>query len=95
MQENFSQNNQNIQNGQNKQHTLTVEQRKKIVMTGVESVNSFSPQQINLTVDGGKMTITGNDLKITNFSKTSGAFSAIGEVTSIKYGGGGLMGLFK
>lgn len=78
-------------------HTLTVEQQKKITMSGVESVNAFSSGQINLSITGGKVTITGSNLKITAFSKASGAFAATGTVYGVRYntGGGKFSGLFK
>lgn len=78
-------------------HTLTIEQQKKITMSGVESVNSFSSVRIDLTVSGGKVTISGGDLKISSFSKSSGAFSATGKVSGVKYDsrGGKLAGLFR
>ena len=66
---------------------LTVEQQKKISLTGVESVDAFSDAEIKLTVAGKKMRITGSGLKVIAFSKGSGAFSAIGEVSIIRYGG--------
>ncbi len=66
---------------------LTVEQQKKISLTGVESVDAFSDTEIRLTVAGKKMRITGAGLKVLSFSKGSGAFSAIGEVSLIRYGG--------
>ena len=66
---------------------LTVEQQKKISLTGVESVDAFSDTEIRLTVAGKKMRITGTGLKVLSFSKGSGAFSAIGVVSLIRYGG--------
>ncbi len=66
---------------------LTVEQQKKISLTGVESVDAFSDTEVRLTVAGKKMRITGSGLKVQAFSKGSGAFSAIGEVSVIRYGG--------
>lgn len=66
---------------------LTVEQQKKISLTGVESVDAFSAEDIRLTVCGKKMRISGTHLKVLSFSKGSGAFSAIGEVNYIRYGG--------
>ncbi len=78
-------------------HTLTIEQRKRITMTGVESVTAFSPQQISLTLSDGKLVVMGSDLKITAFSKTSGAFSATGNISALRYGGraGKLSGIFR
>ncbi len=70
-------------------HTLTIEQRKRITMTGVESVTAFSPQQISLTLADGKLVVTGSGLKIAAFSKTTGAFTATGNISALRYGGGG------
>ena len=65
---------------------LTVEQQKKLSLTGVESVDAFSETEIRLCVAGKKMLIKGAGLKVLSFSKGSGAFSAIGEVSFIRYG---------
>ena len=68
------------------QSVLTIEQRKKITMTCVESVDAFSDERILLTVGGQRVTIEGTNLKIAAFSQGSGSFSASGEVRSVKYG---------
>ena len=79
------------------QSILTIEQRKKITMTCVESVDAFSETRILLTVGGQRVTIDGNKLKILTFSQGSGNFSASGEVRALRYesGKGKLAGLFK
>lgn len=74
------------------QSVLTIEQRKKISMTAVESVDSFSDSRITLTVGGQKVTIDGLKLKILSFSQGSGAFSASGEVRGVRYGSKGKLG---
>ncbi len=76
---------------------LTLEQRKKITLTAVESVDGFSEERITLTVGGQKVTIDGARLKILAFSQGSGSFSASGEVRSVRYGAGkrALSALFK
>ena len=81
-----------------RQSILTIEQQKKISMTGVDSVDAFSDDAIVLTVNGKKVVIGGSKLKVIAFSQGSGNFAATGEVTSVKYGGakGKLLGrLFK
>ena len=79
------------------QSILTIEQRKKITMTAVESVDAFSEERILLTVAGQRVTIDGTHLKIQAFSQGSGSFSATGEVRAVKYGSakGKLAGLLK
>ena len=78
-------------------HSLMLEQRKILNISGVESVISFSEVKILLGLSGGeKLHILGTDLKIVNFSKTSGAFTAEGTVVGVNYGGKSLVSrLFK
>lgn len=65
---------------------LTIEQRKKISLTNVESVDAFSENRILLTVGGARVTIEGTHLKALSFSQGSGAFSASGDVSLVRYG---------
>ena len=73
---------------QEMKHSVTIEQRKNITVSAVESVIAFSEVKILLALIGGeRMSILGSSLKITAFSKTSGSFTAEGTVTSVSYGG--------
>lgn len=77
---------------------LTIEQQEKITFTGVESVDSFSETNINLTVNGKRVQITGTHLKVLAFAKGSGNFSAMGQVNGVKFSfakGKGLQRLLK
>ena len=65
--------------------SVTIDQQKRITMTCVESVDSFSMQQISVTVGGGKAIVSGEGLKIVNFSKSNGNFSAEGKITGLRY----------
>lgn len=70
------------------QHTLQIEQRKSLSISGVESVVAFSEVKIVLALfNKERMQIIGTDLKITGFSKTSGTFTAEGTVTGVTYNG--------
>ncbi len=70
-------------------HSLDIQQQKNITATGIESVASFSETQIVLTLSGNntRLYITGSGMKITGFSKTSGTFTATGNVGGVRYGG--------
>lgn len=68
-----------------KLQTALIEQQKKISMTGVESVDAFSDRQISLTLDNGKAVIAGENLKIINFSKSNGNFSAVGKISGVRF----------
>lgn len=72
----------------NNKHSVVIEQRRNITVSGVESVAAFSEVKIALAlISGEKMYVAGTGLKITNFSKTSGSFTAEGSVTGVSYGG--------
>ena len=60
--------------------------RKRLAMCGVETVDGFSEQALNLTVSGVKVKITGEKIKITAFNKSSGTLTADGIFNDIKYG---------
>ena len=69
-------------------HSIILEQRKLLNISGVESVVSFSEVKIVLALCGGeKLHIVGTELKITGFSKNNYAFTAEGNVVGITYGG--------
>ncbi|MGN1060660.1 MAG: YabP/YqfC family sporulation protein [Candidatus Coproplasma sp.] len=78
-------------------HTLSIENRKRVTATQIEAVNSFSASQIVLQYQGGKIIVSGNDMKITAFSKSSGQFTAQGTIDGVKYShkSSGIKGLFK
>lgn len=59
--------------------------RKRIQMTGVDAVDGFNEQTINLTVSGAKVKISGERLKITSFNKAIGNLTAEGLITEVRY----------
>ncbi len=72
---------------ENGKHSIELVQKKNLSISGVESVVSFSEVKIVLALLGGeRMSIIGSGLKITGFSKQSGAFSAEGEFIGFSYG---------
>ncbi len=66
-------------------HNLTVEQCKRVTATAISSVDAFSDKQILLSYQNGRIVVNGSGMKIVNFSKTSGAFSATGDITAVRY----------
>ncbi len=71
----------------NRNHILTIEQKKNIGISGVESVLAFSETKILLALlDGGRLSVLGTGMKIVGFSKTEGRFSAEGSISGVSYG---------
>lgn len=69
----------------NEGHLISIENRKRFTATQIEAVESFSPTQLVLTYAGGKIIVTGSEMKITSFSKSTGSFSANGLFSAVKY----------
>lgn len=65
--------------------SLLLENRKKLTMSRVESVDAFTEQTLTLTVVGDKVQIIGQKLKVVSFNKSSGALVVEGIVNEIKY----------
>lgn len=67
------------------QHIVTIENRKRVTATKIESVDQFSPTQLVLSYSGGKIVIAGSSMKITSFSKSGGTLTADGTINGVKY----------
>lgn len=66
-------------------HLFTLESRKKLTITGVDSVDGFSEQILKLSVNGEKLCVGGTNIKITSYNKANGNLSAEGDFFEIKY----------
>ncbi len=64
---------------------ITLEDRKKLTMTGVSAVEGFSPQYIKLTASGSRLTVVGENIKISTFNKGTGTLIAEGIFNEFKY----------
>ena len=70
----------------NSEQTVLIEDQKKVTLSAVDSVDAFTAQQISLTLSGGgKAVVAGEGLKIVNFSKSNGNFTAVGKITGLRF----------
>lgn len=70
-------------------HSLILEDQKKLCLTEVKEVCSFTEKEIRVLLNSGtKMDIQGENLKIVAFNNQSGSFSALGKVKQMRYLGG-------
>ena len=70
---------------QNEGHIISIENRKRLTATQIEAVEAFSSTQLVLAYAGGRIIISGSEMKITAFSKSTGSFSASGLFSAVKY----------
>ena len=74
-----------LQEEKNFTHSVIMEKRKKMVVTGVKEVESFDENIIICTTEMGEMTVKGNGLHISGFNKETGDFSLDGTVCAVAY----------
>ncbi len=66
-------------------HTLVVDGRKNISVTGVTEADNFSDEEIILYTSYGQITIKGENLQISVLDTGSGEVTASGKVNSVSY----------
>lgn len=73
------------QNTISKSHKLSLDNRKKMSLTGIRDVVSFDLTQILLESTLGMIHIKGSDIKVTRLSLEKGEVDIDGNVDSITY----------
>lgn len=66
-------------------HSLILENRKNMTLTGVSDVDSFDEQAVIAYTDLGELTIKGRNLHINKLSVETGELSLEGEIISMSY----------
>jgi sporulation protein YabP len=66
-------------------HTLIVDSRSKITITGIIDVGCFNDQSVELVTDYGSIVIKGRDLHVKKVSVDSGEMSLEGAIDNIEY----------
>ena len=70
-----------------KAHTITLNDRKRLAITGVEDVDCFNEQIVVLRTPLGTLTVTGAGLNMSQLSVEDGRVSLEGEVDALEYSG--------
>ncbi|MGN0778759.1 MAG: YabP/YqfC family sporulation protein [Aristaeellaceae bacterium] len=73
-----------------KPYGLTMEQRKKAIVTGVTDVESFDDGAVVLHTHGGRLTLTGSGLHVSSLQLEEGRLSVDGVIDSAVYEGSGV-----
>jgi sporulation protein YabP len=71
--------------GRIKPHTLVLENRERVVITGVDDVDNFNEEEVNLMSAAGYISLKGKDLRISKLSLDDGQLIVEGEINGIEY----------
>ena len=67
------------------ENKVCLENKRKLSMTGIKSVDGFSEQYLKLTLSDGRAIISGEKIKITSYNNQLGNLSADGLFSEIKF----------
>jgi sporulation protein YabP len=68
-----------------KPHSLSLEARKQLTISGVEEVESFDEREIVMTTSCGSLIIRGEELSVSRLSVESGDVTVRGLVSALSY----------
>ena len=66
-------------------HRLTLDERQRLAVTGVEEVVSFHEEEITVRTSKGLLVVRGSGLRVDKLEKDSGELSVFGSVTDLSY----------
>ena len=66
-------------------HRLTLDERNRMSVSGVEEVESFDEGQVAMRTVKGLMTVRGEGLRVDKLEKSAGELTLSGLVTDISY----------
>jgi len=66
-------------------HSLTLESREKLTMTGVTEVVRFDQMEVELRTELGTLLVQGQDLKLRTLSPKGGTVAVEGTVSVLSY----------
>ena len=66
-------------------HALTLDQRKKLTMTGVTEVLRFDDAAVVLRTELGILTVLGQGLRLKTLSTDGGQMAVSGEISALSY----------
>ena len=66
-------------------HRISMEDRKKLTVSGVADVESFDEKEIVMETDAGTLLVRGEELSISKLSVDNGDVNVEGYVTELRY----------
>ena len=69
----------------NSPHSVTIQDREKLSVTGVEDIENFDERETVLYTALGKLLIRGRDMKMERLSVDDGALVIHGQIDAVEY----------
>lgn len=72
-------------NNQKIPHTLSLDNRKALSLSGISEVDSFDDKSVTAYTDLGKLSINGENLNIKKLNLEMGELEVVGKISSLIY----------
>ena len=66
-------------------HSIFIEERKKMTVTGVTDVDGFNEEIVKITLKEKRLTVKGKNLHIENLDTAGEKLTVTGEIESVEY----------
>ncbi len=66
-------------------YTLMLEERKSAALTGVTDVERFDDTEVVLHTGGGRLTLTGSGMRVSNLQVKEGRLLVEGNISGVQY----------
>ena len=77
-----------LEGGRIRSHSIHIDDRRLISVTGVKDVDSFNEQFVQLLTEAGELRIEGAELHITKLNLDEGQVMLEGEISALEYAEG-------
>ena len=77
-----------LEGGRIRSHSIHIDDRRLISVTGVKDVDSFNEEFVQLLTEAGELRIEGADLHITKLNLDEGQVMLEGEFSALEYAEG-------
>ena len=74
-----------LEGGRLRSHSIHIDDRRLMSVSGVKDVDSFNEQFVQLLTEAGELRIEGADLHITKLNLDEGQIMLEGEITAMEY----------
>ena len=72
-------------NFENKNHSVSIQNRESIQLTGIKEVSSFNEDEVNAASDCGSILIKGSHLLVEELDLENGVLKVGGRITAVIY----------
>ncbi len=72
-----------------KKHTLALDSRSRLVLTGAEDVSGFNEESVSVKTSAGTLLVRGSGLHIERLNLETGEVTVEGTVNALQYSGSG------